>query len=94
MAKIHGVIQIKLNQFKKMFIWSLTYQKNVYQRYHSDKPSAALAMPGGPGAQNGKGGPKWPELCIKTVIRLCTGISCLLTNKISVCAPSAIVVIM
>jgi len=41
-------------------------------------------MPGGPGAQNGKGGPKWPELCIKTVIRLCTGISqnhhpCLLT---------------
>ena len=28
-------------------------------------------MPGGPGAQNGKGGPKWPELCIKTVIRLC-----------------------
>ena len=26
-------------------------------------------------AQNGKGGPKWPELCIKTVIRLCTGIS-------------------
>jgi len=40
-------------------------------------------MPGA-GAQNGKGGPKWPELCIKTVIRLCTGISqnhhpCLLT---------------
>jgi len=38
----------------------------------------------GPGAQNGKGGPKWPELCIKTFIRLCTGISqnnhpCLLT---------------
>ena len=38
----------------------------------------------GPGAQNGKGGLKWPELCIKTVIRLCTGISqnnhpCLLT---------------
>jgi len=35
-------------------------------------------------AQNGKGGPKWPELCIKTVIRLCTGISqnhhpCLIT---------------
>ena len=30
---------------------------------------------GWPGAQNGKGGPKWPELCIKTVIRLCTGIS-------------------
>ena len=35
-------------------------------------------------AQNGKGGPNWPELCIKTVIRLCTGISqnhhpCLLT---------------
>ena len=45
-------------------------------------PSAAPATPG---AQNGKGGgPKWPELCIKTVIRLCTGISqnrhpCLLT---------------
>ena len=32
-------------------------------------------MPGGPGAQNGKGGPKWPELCIKTVIALCAGIS-------------------
>ena len=36
------------------------------------------------GVQNGKGGPKWPELCMKTVIRLCTGISqnhhpCLLT---------------
>jgi len=36
------------------------------------------------GAQNSKGGPKWPELCIKTVIRLCTSISqnhhpCLLT---------------
>ena len=27
------------------------------------------------GPKNGKGGPKWPELCIKTVIRLCTGIS-------------------
>jgi len=41
-------------------------------------------MSGGPGAQNGKGGPKRPELCIKTIIRLCTGISqnhhpCLLT---------------
>jgi len=34
-------------------------------------------MPGVPGALTGKGGPKWPELCIKTVIRLCrpTGIS-------------------
>jgi len=37
-----------------------------------------------PGAQNYKGGPKWPELCIKTVIRLCAGIAhnhhpCLLT---------------
>jgi len=32
-------------------------------------------MPGGPAAQNGKEGPKWPELCIKTVIRLCTGCS-------------------
>jgi len=30
-------------------------------------------MPGkGAGAQNGKGGPKWPELCIKTVIRQCS----------------------
>ena len=39
---------------------------------------------GSPEAQNDKGGPKGPELCIKTVIRLCTGISqnhhpCLLT---------------
>jgi len=30
---------------------------------------------GGSGAQNGKGGPKWPELRIKTVIKLCIGIS-------------------
>ena len=30
---------------------------------------------GGPGSQNGKGGSKSPELCIETVIRLCTGIS-------------------
>jgi len=41
-------------------------------------------MPGAPGTQNGKGGPKCPELCIKAVIKLCTGISqnhhpCLLT---------------
>ena len=27
MAKIYRVIQIKLNQFKKMFIWALTYIK-------------------------------------------------------------------
>jgi len=35
--------------------------------------------------QSTEGGPKWPELCIKTVIRLCTGISqnhhpCLLSS--------------
>ena len=32
-------------------------------------------MPGGAGAQNGKRGPRWPELCFETVIRPCTGIS-------------------
>ena len=30
MAKIYCVIKIKLNQFKKMSIWSLTYQQSVY----------------------------------------------------------------
>ena len=38
-----------------------------------NEPTAAPAMPGGPGAQNGEGGPKRPELCIKTVIILCAG---------------------
>jgi len=37
MATIYRVIQIKLNQFKKMPIWSLTYQQSVFKRYHSDK---------------------------------------------------------
>jgi len=37
MANIDRVIQIKLNQFKKMSIWSLTYQQSVFKRYHSDK---------------------------------------------------------
>jgi len=37
MAKIDHVIRIKLNQFKKMDIWSLTYQQSVCKRYHSDK---------------------------------------------------------
>ena len=33
-------------------------------------------MPGSQGPKTVRaGGPKWPELCIKTVIRLCTGIS-------------------
>ena len=37
MAKIYRVIQIKLNQFKKMSIWSLTDQQSVFKHYHSDK---------------------------------------------------------
>jgi len=37
MAKIYRVIRIKLNQFKKMSIWSLTCQQSVFKRYHSDK---------------------------------------------------------
>jgi len=37
MAKIYGVIQMKLNQFKKMSIRSLTYQQRVLVRYYSDK---------------------------------------------------------
>ena len=36
-AKIYRVIQIKLNQFKKMSIRSLTYRQSVFKRYHSDK---------------------------------------------------------
>ena len=36
MAKIYRVIQIKLNQFKKMSIWSLTDQQSVFKHYHSD----------------------------------------------------------
>ena len=55
--------------------------------YYADRVIISLAVPSGvtshwqprqcrgPGAENGKGGPKLPELCIKTVIRLCTGIS-------------------
>jgi len=37
MAKIYHVIQMKLNQFKKMSIWSLTNQQGVFKRYHVDK---------------------------------------------------------
>ena len=37
MAKIYRVIQIKLNQIKKMSIGPLTYQQRVFQRYQSDK---------------------------------------------------------
>ena len=41
MAKIYRVIQIKssfrVSQFKKMSIWSLTYQQSVFKRCHSDK---------------------------------------------------------
>ena len=36
MAKIYRVIWIKLNQFKKMSIWSPTDQQSVFKRYHSD----------------------------------------------------------
>jgi len=37
MAKIYPVIRIKLNQFKKMLIWSLTYQQSAFKRYDCDK---------------------------------------------------------
>ena len=37
MAKICRVIDMKLNQFKKMSIGSLTYQHSVFKRYRSDK---------------------------------------------------------
>jgi len=37
MAKIYGVIPIKLNQLVKMSTWSLTYQQSVLKRDHSDK---------------------------------------------------------
>ena len=37
MTKIYRVIQIKLNQFKKMSIWSPTYLQSVLKRCHSDK---------------------------------------------------------
>ena len=36
---------------------------------------ASGVMPGAQWPKNGKGGPKLPELCIKTAIRRCTGIS-------------------
>ena len=32
-----SIIQIKLNQFKKMPAWSLTYKESVFKRCHSDK---------------------------------------------------------
>jgi len=35
MAKIYSVIQIKLNQFKKMSIWSLTYQQSLFKHHQS-----------------------------------------------------------
>jgi len=37
MAKIYRVIQIKVNQCKKISILSLTYQQSVSKHYHSDK---------------------------------------------------------
>jgi len=37
MAMIYRVIQIKLNQFKKISTQSLTYQQSVFKPYHSDK---------------------------------------------------------
>ena len=37
MAKIYHVIQLKLNQFKKISIWSLAGQQNVFNCYHTDK---------------------------------------------------------
>jgi len=37
MAKIYRVIEIKLKQFKKMSIQSLTYQQSVFKSYHSDR---------------------------------------------------------
>jgi len=40
MAKIHRVIQIKLNQLvlKNVHMtYQLTYQQSVFKRYHSDK---------------------------------------------------------
>ena len=47
MAKIYRVIQIKLNQFKKMSIWSLTYEQSVFKRYHSDKVSKSFCLQDG-----------------------------------------------
>jgi len=37
MANTYRVIQIKLNQFKKMSIWSVTYHQSVFKCYHSNK---------------------------------------------------------
>ena len=38
MTKICRVIQIKLNQFKKMSVWSLTcHQQSLFKRYHGDQ---------------------------------------------------------
>jgi len=37
MAKIYRLVQIKLNQFKKMSTWSLTYKQSVFKRYRSDE---------------------------------------------------------
>ena len=37
MAKIYRVVQIKLKQFKKMSIWSLTCQQSVFKHNHSGK---------------------------------------------------------
>jgi len=38
MAKIYCVIQKNwISYFKKMSIWSLTYQESLFKRYHSDK---------------------------------------------------------
>jgi len=42
MATIDRVIQINLNQFKKMSVWLLTYQQNICKRYYSDKHSQSF----------------------------------------------------
>ena len=36
-AKYYRVIQIKLNQFKKMSVRSLTYKQSVFKRYYKDE---------------------------------------------------------
>jgi len=37
MAKIYRVIRIKLNQFERVSIWSVTYQQSVFKRYLSNE---------------------------------------------------------
>ena len=47
MPKIYHVIQIQLNQFFKMSIWSLTYQQSVFKHYHSDISQSFYLQDGG-----------------------------------------------